>query len=59
MSEQEIIHVLPLNDLRPHIESPHCPCRPRIEGEGCLIVHHAYDGRDRCEQSDSSLIFHI
>lgn len=46
------VHILPLDDICPHIESRHCLCKPRVEEEsgGLLIIHNAYDGRDRVER---------
>ena len=44
----DIYHVLPLNDLKPHVESERCRCQPTVEvvNGGRLIVHHSYDGRE-------------
>lgn len=37
--------MVPLNDLKPHIESgAWCHCQPRIEGD--VVIHNAYDGRE-------------
>jgi hypothetical protein len=49
---KKVIHILPINDMRPHIESRYCLCNPKIEENGFLIIHNAYDGRDRREQYD-------
>lgn len=46
------IHVLPLNDLKEHMESIDCECHPKLTyvGEGNLIVtHNSYDGREHFE----------
>lgn len=44
------IHVLPLNDLREHVENAHCWCHPRLEGEAQdVVVHNALDGREDFE----------
>jgi hypothetical protein len=42
------IHVVPLNDLREHVETRACWCGPRVESEGdtTTVVHHAADGRE-------------
>jgi hypothetical protein len=48
------IHVLPLYDLKPHIEiGVDCPCRPTIEaiGANLLIIHNAWDNREVFEQA--------
>lgn len=40
-------HLLPVNDLIPHLKSVECPCRPvRDEEEWVVVVHNAIDGRD-------------
>jgi hypothetical protein len=46
------IHVLPVNDLRGHLESDTCWCRPRREEEGAsaIIVHNAMDQRETYER---------
>jgi len=48
-----MIHVLPINDKKPHIESIACKCRPVIEvnkhGE-CVVVHNSWDGREHKEK---------
>ena len=46
------LHILPLNDLREHEESPTCWCAPGLEREDdtILIIHHAADGRELVEQ---------
>lgn len=49
----ETINVLPVNDLKPHIESPACKCQPSVEAVengGRVIVHNAWDGREFHEQ---------
>lgn len=50
-----IPHVIPMNDLRPHIARLSCPCGPDVdrggpERDGDVIVHHAWDGRELIEQ---------
>ena len=48
------IHVLPLNDTKPHIESEDCPCMPEIideYGSDKIIVHNAWDNREILEQA--------
>ena len=51
-SDNEDVHVVPLNDLLPHTEiGADCMCDPRIEivGGRLLIVHNSYDGREEKE----------
>jgi hypothetical protein len=43
------IHVLPVADSKSHTEvGTRCKCEPRIEqvGDGTIVVHNAYDGRE-------------
>ena len=49
------IHILPMNDLKEHDESMACACRPEIkdEGNGYIIIHNAYDGREWKELADT------
>ena len=47
-------HVTPINDLKPHIEAVDCPCNPKIEiqdNDGLVVVHKSYDGRELKEQN--------
>ena len=49
----DTVHVLPVNDLRTHVEvGTWCHCLPRIEREhgGAVVIHNAYDGREFGEQ---------
>lgn len=48
-----IVHVLPVDDLKEHTETDDCECHPRIEyvGDGGkLVVHNSYDGREFLER---------
>lgn len=45
------VHVVPLNDLHTHIDSPSCECRPLQHPEHPnLYVHNSYDGRELDER---------
>jgi len=49
-----MIHVMPVDDLRPHTCSTTCWCKPRVDfddGEG-VAVHNSADGREFYEQMD-------
>lgn len=48
---RDAIHVMPINDLKEHEQSSCCPCRPRIEEKGHLIVHRSWDRREHDEQA--------
>ncbi len=40
-----MVHVLPIDDVKPHIESgEYCPCAPRVDGD--VVVHNAFDGHE-------------
>jgi hypothetical protein len=46
-----VIHVLPINDVKPHVEAGfYCHCKPRIDGE--LVIHNSYDGREFYEEDE-------
>jgi hypothetical protein len=48
----DTIHVLPVDDLKEHIETDDCECHPKIkyvEG-GKIVVHNSYDGREFMEK---------
>lgn len=41
------VHITPVNDIRPHIDSPQCPCGPKEDEQAPgLFIHHSYDGRE-------------
>ena len=44
-----MIHIIPINDIKDHIEESTCLCYPKVEvienGE-IMIIHNAYDGRE-------------
>lgn len=45
------VHVLPINDLRPHDQSTECWCRPRRDDdEPRVVIHNAMDQRETYEQ---------
>ena len=52
-----IIHVLPINDVKPHKESSTCECEPRVEivEGGMLVVHNSWDGREWVEKANTIL----
>lgn len=56
--EKENLHVVPSNDIEEHILKANCPCCPVIEDySGCLlIVHNAYDQRERIEILTTNLL---
>lgn len=44
-----IWHILPLNDIKEHIEESICICNPEVEiihNGDIMIVHNAFDNRD-------------
>lgn len=50
------VHVMPLNDLNPHMKDPDCTCDPQLEpvkrdngSYGWLYSHHSYDRREERE----------
>lgn len=49
-----VVHVLPIDDTRDHVESSSCWCRPFVsreqETEEVVVVHNSADGRELIEQ---------
>lgn len=48
------VNVVPVNDLKPHIDGPDCTCCPRVtcyENGNRVIVHNSYDGREITERA--------
>jgi hypothetical protein len=45
-------HIIPIGDLKEHIEDTTCPCHPDVifENEEMFIVHNAFDGREKVER---------
>ena len=42
-------HLIPIDDLKAHIQSAYCKCKPetqRTERNTILIVHYSYNGRE-------------
>lgn len=53
MTPPNAVHVTPVNDLREHVDSRACWCKPTVEtfeGGGMLITHHSMDGRELVER---------
>lgn len=48
----ETIHVIPLDDLKEHVESEDCECHPTVKyvPGGMLIAHNSFDGREFFEK---------
>lgn len=63
----KVYHVYPTNDLHEHIlqceyppiGAPFCPCNCepiwKEEGEGLLIIHNSFDGREGVEWANEIL----
>lgn len=52
--ENNVWHILPVDDLKPHIEALECRCNPKIEIQdngAMIVVHKSYDGRELKEQN--------
>jgi hypothetical protein len=47
IGEQNMVHVVPIGDLREHFLTQSCWCQPRVD-EG-VIVHHSLDRREERE----------
>jgi len=48
-----MINILPVNDIKHHVENSTCECKPKIEiledGE-IMVVHNAWDNREMNEE---------
>lgn len=52
-ADPEIVHVLPIDDLRPHQEiGTDCWCEPELKEDGRLVVHNSADGREFKERGE-------
>jgi len=51
------IHVIPVDDLKEHVCSANCQCKPRIEVEGAnlIYIHNSWDGREYIEEVEEML----
>lgn len=48
------INVVPVDDLKAHVDGPGCACGPRVtcyENGNRVIVHNSYDGREILENA--------
>jgi hypothetical protein len=60
-----MIHIVPLNDLKPHTEEgTQCPCEPHVffndpaTGEALvepIVLHKAWDNREVVEEAEALL----
>ena len=49
----EAIHVIPLNDLRDHVDVKECWCKPIADCDyENIFVHNALDGREAFERGE-------
>jgi hypothetical protein len=39
-------HVIPTDDLKSHIDSAVCKCKPAVSEDGYLVIHNSWDGRE-------------
>lgn len=51
MSEEDELHVLPVDDLIEHEDSEDCPCGPQVTflTGGKVVTHNSLDGREASE----------
>lgn len=49
--ESDIVHVLPINDLKPHNEHGiECECNPTFDEDAGIVVHNSWDRREVFEK---------
>lgn len=46
------MHVVPIDDLKEHIDTPECWCKPTKDEEYDLYTHHAMDRRELYETGE-------
>jgi hypothetical protein len=53
---RKMINILPINDLKEHIEESTCECHPSliIENGEMIFIHNSYDGRENQEINPNS-----
>lgn len=45
-TEEDGVHVIPIDDCMAHLETAGCACGPELElHRETLVIHHAFDGR--------------
>ena len=52
-----MINVMPINDIKEHIEDIDCPCNPTLsyQDDEVIVIHTPYDGRDKELLADNQL----
>jgi len=68
MDLENVWHVLPNNDWKPHVDGCSidfsngqplcaCPCKPKVVAEfsGFIIIHNSFDGREGLEWAEEIL----
>ena len=53
--ENDVLHVIPTNDVIEHAESEYCKCNPTKLSDCEVWVHDAIDGRQVAEQAKEIL----
>lgn len=50
------LHVIPVNDLQPHVSAKDCLCKPYLSpDEPKLWIHNSFDGRELLEFNEEEL----
>jgi len=55
VADNEVWHILPVEDIEEHDEHVACKCDPRIEvvdNGDILIIHNSFDGREYDEYDE-------
>ena len=48
---RQLLHVMPMEDLREHLEAEDCWCRPEVDPDG-FATHNSLDGREAFESGE-------
>ena len=51
----DALHVMPNNDLRDHIDAPHCWCKPEFDADFNIYIHKSMDRREDFEEGKRKL----
>jgi len=48
------VHVVPIDDLEPHVDARDCWCHPTLvrepDADRAVVIHHSADGRELIEE---------
>lgn len=51
-----LLHILPINDIKPHEDTTTCHCNPSVEvtdSGDMMVIHNSFDGRENYEKKQN------